>query len=251
MKNLQSSVFIGLVLIFILLTFSIGFAYPANFTHSTKDVYFVHEEILYDKFGISNSSRSKYIELSPYHNFEKIRINFTAKVSTSCNLKIKSDIPEIFEPKITIKNSNLPITSNFIIPLKENREIKLEVEIKLRNVSFDKVNDEILRIIDEIKNLTKNRLELLEINSEDGEIDCDDYAKLFVSISNSMNLPARTAFNSNHMWVEVLVPLKNGSYKWIIIDPTNSNNFISYLLSFDLEPECEGLVIEDEVWRFI
>ena len=115
----------------------------------------------------------------------------------------------------------------------------------------------LVELIENIKNYTRNALKYSdgETNSDiiesltNGIGDCDDHARLFVTLSRALGIPARTAFNSNHMWAEVLMPFKDG-YRWMTVDPLDSYDEISYLLSLDVVSECENNIIEDETWIY-
>lgn len=105
-----------------------------------------------------------------------------------------------------------------------------------------------LQLVDEIKNYVRS---VLKPSSEEtgagvleslklGKGDCDDYARLFVTLARAVGIPARVQFNSKHMWAEVLVPASNGNYRWVIVDPTDSYSEISYSLYSDIESDCEN-----------
>lgn len=198
--------------------------------------------------------------------------------------------PEIKIIKTNVPiDSDLTIEANDVNALEIEMEIRLNPKIDLKEVAdnysddvgrllqsdrlFDSATDgteiqkivssinrnkSIPELIESIKNSTKNALHYSgnETNFDISESlkagigDCDDYARLFVTISRSFGIPARVAFNSKHMWAEVLLPLKNGNYKWIIVDPTDSYDSISYSLSLDIESECENYIAEEEVWVF-
>lgn len=255
----------------------------------------IQEERLYDKFGLADHIQKGDIELKASDSIKMIEINYTAKVAKACKMRLRANIPHVFNPEVKIIKTNVPIDSNFIFHIDNvDRELKLEVKIKL-NLKIDKeeVADEyppnidellqvdglfdpfmddpeiqkiansidkgqgILKLIEDIKNYAKDVLEYYENETNFNIIeslragvgDCDDYARLFVAISRSLGIPSRVAFNSRHMWVEVLLPLKDGSYRWMVVDPLDSSE-ISYPLSLDIEPECENYVIEDETWTF-
>jgi hypothetical protein len=116
----------------------------------------------------------------------------------------------------------------------------------------------VLELVDKIKNYVKATLKHSDQETNAnvlesvtlGKGDCDDYARLFITLARAMNIPARPSFNSNHMWVEVCIPLKNGNYEWIIVDPTDSYGDVAYSLSFDIEPKCRNYVTEKEIWVF-
>ncbi len=232
----------------------------------------IHEEIYYDSFGVVKSVRSAGVELKPDWN-GKILIKHSAAVKNGCELTLKPKIPEVFDAVVTTKTA-MPITSSMVLTDGKSYS-EVEVELKKRDMNQDdvgtvrsydknKVDDDLLDFSiesEEIKNATKsmntskNVLELLEdiktyVKSHPkNDADCDDYAILFVAIGRTLGIQARTAFNSKHMWVEVCVPMKNSSCKWIAIDPTDSGD-VSYTISLDLEPSCENSVVEDEIWMF-
>lgn len=101
--------------------------------------------------------------------------------------------------------------------------------------SFETENTkDVLEFAGEIKNYVKYAL---RPSSEEtgasvlesltlGKGDCDDYARLFVTLARAVGIPARVQFNSNHMWAEVLVPTGDGNnnvnYCWVVVDPTDS-----------------------------
>ncbi|MBW2964246.1 transglutaminase domain-containing protein [Candidatus Woesearchaeota archaeon] len=69
----------------------------------------------------------------------------------------------------------------------------------------------------------------------DGRGDCDDYASIFVTIMRGFGVPARYVegnvtnekgdrIDGGHAWAEVLVPLKDGSYRWVLVEPTWADN---------------------------
>lgn len=246
----------------------------------------VHEEILYDSFGVVERIGEGRVKLDPYEGFKIIRVNVTGKIDPICEMVLVSNVPEAFLEEIVIKESNVPINSNFRIEPSEF--VDLELEIRLKDNSFEREigdfnypdeakaflgreglifdypikdpdvqklvesidpNLDVLEVVKEIKELTK-KLMLKAPSLDEEASDCDDHAKLFVTISRATGIPSRVAFNSNHMWAEVLMPFKDGSHEWIVIDPTDSNQ-ISYPLSVDLKPNCDGFVIEDEAWEFI
>ena len=121
--------------------------------------------------------------------------------------------------------------------------------------------EDMLDIVDKINNYVKHALEPLGEETGAGVLeslklgkgDCDDYARLFVTLARAADIPSRVQFNSKHMWAEVLVPMSDGNYKyykWIVVDPTDSYSEISYSysLSFDMELDCENYIVEDEIW---
>lgn len=290
MKYMQFWIIKLLPLLFIL--FFTGFVMFARSTNTLS----VHEEKRYDKFGIVSHSSDGKIEINPFNDINRIKINFTAKLNMNdCELRLKPDIPDVFSPEFKIEESNVPITSDFLLVLEKDSTIKINADVEMKNFpinqedinslnypneirTFLKAKDELfhypvddpeiqsivqsfnryqnlLELIEDIKNYTKTTLEYSqEETNEDvlyslktGKGDCDDYARLFITISRALEIPARPRFNSEHMWVEVLIPLKDG-YRWIIVDPTESYEDVSYSLSLDVEPYCENYVVEDEVW---
>jgi len=174
----------------------------------------------------------------------------TLEIEVEIRLNPKIDMKEVAE-RYDVDISRFLESDDFFDSATDGIEIQKIVSSINRNQS-------ILELIENIKDSTKNAFQYSE-NETNFDIseslnagigDCDDYARLFVAISRSLGIPARVAFNSNHMWAEVLMPLENGSYKWVVVDPSDSEDNISYLLSLDLEPMCENYVIEDEVWTF-
>lgn len=101
----------------------------------------------------------------------------------------------------------------------------------------------------------------LEDIVKSGKGDCEYYSKLFTSILRGFGVPARLAegstanqdgskFVGRHAWSEVLLPFKDGSYRWIHVEPTWADrdhepyrfiNFVNhdYLYSFDFNVELE------------
>ncbi|MFC1741639.1 transglutaminase family protein [Nanoarchaeota archaeon] len=67
---------------------------------------------------------------------------------------------------------------------------------------------------------------------KDGRGDCDDYASIYVTILRSFGIPARFVVGNltnndgsrldpmRHGWVEAYVPFKDGSKRWVLVEPT-------------------------------
>ncbi len=114
--------------------------------------------------------------------------------------------------------------------------------------SFETEN--VLELVDEINDYVKSAL---KPSSEEtgagvleslklGKGDCDDYARLFVTLARAASIPSRVQFNSKHMWAEVLMPAGDGNnkhYDWIVVNPTDSYSEISYSQFLDAESDCE------------
>jgi hypothetical protein len=111
-----------------------------------------------------------------------------------------------------------------------------------------------------------------------GEADCEYYSKLFVTVLRAFGVPARPAegpimkddgsgFRGRHEWVEVLLPFKDGSYRWVLAEPTWADDspvpddFINYvdgryLYSFDFDVQLDTggdsgtfYVLQDHRWH--
>jgi hypothetical protein len=112
----------------------------------------------------------------------------------------------------------------------------------------------------------------LEDIVKSGKGDCEYYAALFTSILRGFGVPARLAegsmanhdgsdFDGRHAWSEVLIPFKDGSYRWIHVEPTWADhdyepyrfiNFVddSYLYSFDFNVELDTSNHSDVYYLF-
>ncbi|MFH1064331.1 MAG: transglutaminase-like domain-containing protein [Candidatus Woesearchaeota archaeon] len=94
--------------------------------------------------------------------------------------------------------------------------------------AMEKTNDSITYYLPE---LNLNPVDLLY----QGKGDCDDYAGLLVTLLRGFGIPSRPAegdtlvsdgskVDGYHAWAEILIPLKDGSYHWIMVEPTWSDN---------------------------
>ncbi|MBR9683625.1 transglutaminase domain-containing protein [Candidatus Woesearchaeota archaeon] len=101
---------------------------------------------------------------------------------------------------------------------------------------------------------------------------CVGYSELFITILRSFGVPARVAegsttkpngseFSGRHAWVETYVPFKDGSYRWIHIEPTwadntpNPEDYINYvdsryLYHIDLEVKLDTSNHSDKFYIF-
>ena len=72
--------------------------------------------------------------------------------------------------------------------------------------------------------MTRTPLQVIQ----EGLGDCDDYTRVMITLLRALGIPAKSAvghiYDFNHLgahaWVEVGLPLKDGSLHWLICDPT-------------------------------
>ena len=118
----------------------------------------------------------------------------------------------------------------------------------------------------------KNDGQDLEDILKSGKGDCEYYSMLFTTILRAFGVPARTVegtlekydsfeFDGRHVWTEVLLPFKDGSYRWIHVEPTWADhdhdpyrfiNFVDhrYLYTFDMDVELETSDYSDKFYVF-
>jgi hypothetical protein len=110
----------------------------------------------------------------------------------------------------------------------------------------------------------------------DGRGDCDDYAGLYVTILRGFGIPAKyiegdTAdsaggrMDGRHAWVEVLVPFKDDTYRWVLVEPTWADSYLNpdghinfvdrqYLYKagfsavFDTDKKSEVNILQEHEW---
>ncbi len=105
--------------------------------------------------------------------------------------------------------------------------------------------------------------------------DCDDYAGLLVTLLRGFGIPSRTAEGDTvkadgaeddyHAWAEVLIPLTDGGYRWVMVEPTWSDDemdpsrYIGYAskqhvyridmkTSFDTSDPSKFKILEEHNW---
>jgi transglutaminase-like putative cysteine protease len=109
--------------------------------------------------------------------------------------------------------------------------------------AYDGDRDDVMAIMRYALDVTDNAIEYYDPELaltpievlDDGRGDCDDYAGLFNTILRGFGVPARegsgptltedgSAVTGFHAWSEVLVPINDGSYRWILVEPTWADN---------------------------